>query len=117
MYARFLLFSLFLLSSFDIFLNIQMYSFNIRAFYFLEFLLIIILIFKNEFDQLIIGKEYLLLLYIILFIFINNTTVISRSIGYLLWLFASIMLIPIITIYTLKYYSLNNKIVVGGVKS
>lgn len=92
----FLLFLLFLSASFDIFLNLNIYGFNIRLFYAIEFLLFLIFIYKVVVSRVIsifVGGKTIAIWFLFIMVFVPNTTFIVRSIGYALWLFFSILLI------------------------
>lgn len=92
----FLLFLLFLSASFDIFLNLNIYGFNIRLFYAIEFLLFLIFIYKVIVSRVIsifVGGKTIAIWFLFVMVFVPNTTFIVRSIGYALWLFFSILLI------------------------
>lgn len=94
--SLYLLYMLFLSSSFDIFLNLNINGFNIRLFYFIEFLLIMIFVYKIIRNVVILpflGIKTLMIWFSFIIIFIPNTNFILRNIGYALWLFFSILLV------------------------
>jgi len=98
---NFLIFLLFLTSSFDIFLNIKISGYSIRILYFIEFILFLIFMIEYFLGKIEIFKllnwPYLFIWFLFIILFIPNTTILTRSIGYALWLFLSILLIGIIT--------------------
>lgn len=96
-----ILFLILITSSFDIFLNIRVGGFSIRFFYFLEFILFLIFIHKfmtNEIRTIkLVGYQFLIIWFFILLIFVPNTTILLRSIGYVVWLFLLILLVGLLS--------------------
>ena len=90
---KFLMFLIFLTSSFDIFLNVNIYSFNIRFFYIILIISFLINFSRCQFKIHFIGVKYFLCWFFILLLFIFNTQFIYRNIGYMLWLILSILVI------------------------
>lgn len=100
-FINFLMLLIFLTSSFDIFLKIEITGYSIRILYFFEIILFFILL-KDYTDHKInsfklIGWKYLFIWFIFIIIFIPNTTILTRNIGYSIWLFLSILLTGIIS--------------------
>jgi len=97
----YIFFFLFLLSSFDIFLNIKIFGYNIRSIYILEFFLASYILshyfYKKDSTIKLINYRYLFIWFFIVFLFIPNTTVLTRNIGYAVWLLLSILLIGIMS--------------------
>lgn len=95
----YLLFILALTSSFDIFMNISIAGFSFRMFYIVE-LFIIFLIFKNiikgnQKKVILIGYIFILIWAVFIVAFIPQTTILTRSIGYVAWLLLSIAIVII----------------------
>ncbi len=84
-----LLFLVFLLSSFDIFLNVNLGGFNIRGCYLATFLFIAL--YANAYKDVLrfrfLGAGAFLAWFGFLLVFVWNTPLLNRNIGYLLWLF------------------------------
>jgi O-antigen ligase len=83
-----LIFLIFLFSSFDIFLNVNLGGFNVRACYLLVFVFAFLYIFT--FDDAgslqFLGAGAFLGWFSFLLLFVWNTPLLSRNIGYLAWL-------------------------------
>lgn len=85
---------IFLTSSFDIFLNLRFGGFSFRFSYILMGLLLFVNI--SRFLAIKInGLSYLAIWTFILFLFLPNTTLLSRNIGYLIWHLVHIIFIVI----------------------
>ncbi|EDM23175.1 O-antigen ligase family protein [Caminibacter mediatlanticus] len=94
-----LIFMLFLTSSFDIFLNINLGGFHLRIVYIIEFLLFSLFLYNlkhSYFKFRIINWQLLLIWILFLVIFIPNTNFLIRNIGYVFWLFLSIIMIALL---------------------
>ncbi|QCT93943.1 hypothetical protein FE773_01730 [Caminibacter mediatlanticus TB-2] len=94
-----LIFMLFLTSSFDIFLNINLGGFHLRIVYIIEFLLFSLFLYNlkhSYFKFRIINRQLLLIWILFLVIFIPNTNFLIRNIGYVFWLFLSIIMIALL---------------------
>ena len=83
-----LIFLIFLTSSFDIFLNVNLGGFNIRACYLFVFLFITLyLYFYRDAARIrFLGLFFFLAWVAFLLAFVWNTPLLSRNIGYLVWL-------------------------------
>lgn len=88
----YLFFLLALTSSFDVFMNLNISGFSLRIFYIIEFILIYLLI-KNNSKIVLIGFPYIIVWAFFIIIFIPNTTILTRSIGYGAWLVLSILVV------------------------
>jgi len=86
-----LFFLLALTSSFDIFMKLDIGGFNFRIFYLIEFILICLLIFKKRI--IYIEFQYIMVWAVFNIIFIPNTTILTRSIGYGVWLILSLFVV------------------------
>ena len=83
-----LIFLIFLTSSFDIFLNVNLGGFNIRACYLFVFLFIILyLYFYRDAARIrFLGLFFFLPWVAFLLAFVGNTPLLNRNIGYIAWL-------------------------------
>jgi hypothetical protein len=89
-----LIFSIFVTSSFDIFLNLKVASFSLRVVLLLLLILIVTVIIMNRMLNFsIIGYKFLFPWVCMQFLFIPNTTFITRNILYFSWLIFYILLI------------------------
>lgn len=94
-----ILFLIFIVSSFDIFLNIKIGGFTLRLIYLLEFIILFYIL--NEYLNGKLNKirflkgKYLVTWIFFIFLFIPNTTILLRNFGYAIWLILSVLLIII----------------------
>jgi len=87
----FLCFLVFLTSSFDVFLNLKVGGFSLRFAIVIMIIQILIFIFYQIITQFkkplkFLGFTYFFIWFLLLTAFIPNTTILSRNIGYILWL-------------------------------
>jgi hypothetical protein len=85
---RVLVFLIFVTSSFDIFLNVNLGGFNIRACYLFVFLFITLYLYfyKDAARIRFLGLFFFLAWVAFLLAFVWNTPLLNRNIGYLIWL-------------------------------
>jgi hypothetical protein len=83
-----LLFLIFLLSSFDIFMNVNLGGFNVRACYLAAFFFILLYayLYKDSLRIQFLGGGAFLLWFLTLILLVWNTPLLSRNAGYLAWL-------------------------------
>ncbi|MVM39566.1 hypothetical protein GO730_21435 [Spirosoma sp. HMF3257] len=89
----------FLSSSFDIFLNLKLGGFSFRFVYIIVILLFVIsvadMIWKNTIHIKVLGIIPFLAWSLILIIFIPNTPLLARNIGYIVWLYIHFIFIAV----------------------
>jgi len=107
----YLFFLLALTSSFDIFLNLNFSGFSLRFFYIVEVILIFLLVrnitLRNQTSFMLIGYPYILVWCFLIILFVPNTTILTRSVGYAGWLILSIVLIVLFSTMINKLESFN----------
>jgi hypothetical protein len=83
-----LLFLVFLLSSFDIFMNVNLGGFNVRACYLAGFLFIALYayVYNDALKIRFLGGGAFLLWFLTLLLLVWNTPLLSRNVGYMAWL-------------------------------
>ena len=97
----FLIFLLSVISSFDVFLKLNISNFSIRSFYFIEVILVLLAIKRIYRTNIKINVQGFLIMYLwalCLVVSIPNTTFVMRNVGYAFWLFLSIGIIVIFSI-------------------
>jgi hypothetical protein len=89
--AKFIIGIIFLISSFDVFLNVKLFGFSLRFIFIFILLLIFIYVlhqYRSKFKlkiHFLSGTPFFIWI-LFLIAFIPNTTLISRNIGYVVWL-------------------------------
>ncbi len=99
-------FLVFTTSSYDIFLNLRLGGFSFRFVYLLVILLLVAYLYKSFKNRLFnvkyIGLNSFLVWLSFLLIFITNTPLIGRNIGYIIWLILHFVLIVVTNSYIKK---------------
>lgn len=95
------LFLLFLVSSFDIFMKLEIEGFSFRFVYLIELFLVVYVLkeslLTNKLKIRLLNGRYLIMWLLFIVLFIPNTTLIKRNVGYAVWLILSIILVTVLT--------------------
>ena len=91
---NFLIFIIFLTQSMDIVANLKLGGFNVRLCYLAAFAFVFLFIVshKNGFNIRFLGKGFFLVWVCFLIAFAGNTQLLSRNIGYLMWLAFNVLM-------------------------
>jgi hypothetical protein len=106
-----LLFFIFISSSFDVFMNINIIGFSLRTVLLLIAVFVVIVIIRSRYQPIyleVIGGKYLLIWFLLLLCFIPNSTFIERNILYMIWFLWYIIFLVTLPIFTKTLFSVNN---------